>query len=163
MGKNGKHCHRFLENLCTRKLRSRSVLTHARAHTHTRTRTDGRKASFCRSVLPQMQETTRKSQDIIFCDVTGHRPCVFTGQLSVQGTLSIFPGNSSPPLKDEQFVLCLFSGYEHLALRAVMAPAYQVHLGLYIPEVEQLDACLFRPLMYVQDVGRWEQQVVRNR
>ena len=27
-----------------------------------------------------------------------------------------------------------------------MAPAYQVHLGICIPEVKQLGACPFRPL-----------------
>ena len=93
----------------------------------------------------------------------GHRPFVFTGQLSVQGMLDTFPGNSLPPLQDEQGALCLFSGHEHLVLRAVVAPAYQVHLGLCIPEVEQLGACPFRPLMNLQGAGRWEQQLVRNK
>ena len=91
------------------------------------------------------------------------RPCVFTGQLSFQGTLNTFPWNSLPPLQDERGALCLFPGYEHLVLRAVVAPTYQVHLGLCIPEVEQLGACPFRPLMYLQGVGRWEQQLVGNR
>ena len=50
MGKIGKHCHRFLENLCTPKLRSfiLSVLIHT--HTHT----DGQKSWFCNSILPQI-------------------------------------------------------------------------------------------------------------
>ena len=42
--------------------------------------------------------------------------------------------------------MCLFSGYEHHILRAVVAPADQVNLGLCIPEVEQLGACFVRML-----------------
>ena len=62
---------------------------------------------------------------------------VFSGQISVQGRLYTFRGKSLPPLKYEGVVLCIFSGYQQLVLRAFVAPAYQVTSGLCIPDVKQ--------------------------
>jgi hypothetical protein len=72
---------------------------------------------------------------------------VFAGQLPFQGTLNTLRGKPLPPLKYERGALCVFSCYQQLVLRAVVAPAYQVILGLCIPEVKHNGACIGWPLL----------------